>query len=40
MPGLVASRQALVQLLDYDVGGRVYRFATSPISITAASLQV
>ena len=40
MPGLVASRQALVQLLDYDVGGRVYRFATSPISITAASGQV
>lgn len=34
MPGLSASRQDPNWLVDYDVGGHVYRFATTPTTVT------
>lgn len=37
MAGLQAARQSPVWLLDFDVGGRVYRFATEPVEVTAAN---
>lgn len=39
MSGLLASRSAPIWLLDFDVGGRVYRYATKRVSVTAANGQ-
>ena len=37
MPGLGWDRRDPVWLLDYDVGGRVYRYATQPATVTDAA---
>ncbi len=35
MPGLSATLRRPVWLLDYDVGGRVYRYASEAVEVTA-----
>ncbi len=36
MPGLSQDRREPIWLLDYDVGGHVFRFATQPVDVTDA----